>query len=192
MIAFCSNISQVNARLADFIGKVGPAGRHNLFSVAALAVSSLVRSHLSREAARRHFSAARLGARPTGHLSRAAARVSFSADSDHGEVVIPGAGISRAFHDLNIRPRRAAALTIPLSAHAYGHTSRELKSLGWTIFRPKGSDVLMGKNDGAPVALYALKKSVHQPQDRSLLPSDAEIGQTAATAILTELRRHHR
>jgi hypothetical protein len=64
-----------------------------------------------------------------------------------------------------------------------------MRQLGWTLFRPKGKDVIMGTKDGDAVPLYLLKKRVEQRQDRTLLPSDAEIGATAGAAITAVIDR---
>ena len=186
--------------LSNYLGSLGPAGRHNLFSVAANALKILVRDHILDIAPAHHVWSGKLGAKATRHLTRGARRVTHAADADHGEVVIPITGISRAFHDVAITPSRAAALTIPLHGSAYGHRVAELQRMGWMIFRPKGKDVLMGyqkdmtlKNgQHEAVELYALKRRVLQRQDRTLLPSDAKIHSTVARAMVAELVRMQR
>ena len=106
-----------------------------------------------------------------------------------GEVIIP-APLGRAFHDVEIRPRVAGALTIPASAEAYGKRAGVLAALGWKIWRPKKRDFLMGSIEGVePKILYWLKASVRQRQDRELLPSDADMQRAAAGAIVAEIRR---
>lgn len=175
--------------LTNFLDSLKPAGRHNLFSAAANALKISVQNHLRRDVPRRHRTASRLGASPTMHLQKGASRVSFAADENHGEVTIPIAGIGRAFHDVTITPKRSSALTLPTHRAAYGHRVSELRRMGWNVFRPKGHDVLMGEKDGETVPLYALKKRVQQRQDRSLLPSDAEINSVVARAMMNEIRR---
>lgn len=176
--------------LSKFVDVVKADGRRNLFSAAANAVRIIVRDHLSAQASRRHFTAYGLGATPTGILEKAAARTTFHADQDHGEVVIPSPAVARAFGDVTIAAQRAGALTLPINRFAYAHRVGELKSLGWTIFRPKGHDILMGNlKDEEPVPLYLLKKRVTQRQDRSILPSDADIGTAAARAMIVEIQR---
>jgi len=177
--------------LTNFLDIVKASGRRNLFSAAANALKIEVQAHIRRDAPRRHFSAERLGGQRTNHLTKGAARVSFSADDNHGEVHIPIAGIGRAFHDIVITPRHARALTLPVHGAAYGHRASELSRMGWTIFRPKGHDVLMGsrKGDKEAVTLYALKKRVQQRQDRSLLPSDQKINSVVARAMMAEIQR---
>lgn len=183
--------------LRGFLGSLGSAGRHNLFSAAAAAVCDLVRRHIAAEAPRRHFSASRLGATPTGHLEKAARKTVFHADATHGEVVIPAPGFGRAFHDVDIVPTHANYLTLPIDGRSYGRRVGELRALGWAFFTPaKGhdkEDILFGYRgkgkDKEVVPLYLLKKHVEQKQDRSLLPSDAEIGATATRAMMSEIYR---
>ena len=177
--------------LGKWLDLVKSEGRRQLFSVAANAVRILVRDHLFRIAPRHHISAHRLGATPTGHIEKGARATHFTASSDSAEVIIPIAGLSRAFRPLTITPRTANALTLPVSAHSYGKRVGELRANGWNIFRPKGKDALWGKlqDEDDAVPLYVLKKRVQLKQDRSLLPSDAELGGTAARAMLDYIRR---
>ena len=177
--------------LGKWLDLVKSEGRRQLFSVAANAVRILVRNHLSRIAPRHHISAHRLGATPTGHIEKGARATHFTASSDSAEVIIPIAGLSRAFRPLTITPRTANALTLPVSSHSYGKRVGELRANGWNIFRPKGKDTLWGKlqDEDDAVPLYVLKKRVQLKQDRSLLPSDAELGGTAARAMLDYIRR---
>ena len=180
--------------LGKLLDLVKSEGRRQLFSVAANAVRILVRNHLSRIAPRHHISAHRLGATPTGHIEKGARATHFTASSDSAEVIIPIAGLSRAFRPLTITPRTANALTLPVSSHSYGKRVGELRANGWNIFRPKGKDALWGKlqDEDDAVPLYVLKKRVQLKQDRSLLPSDAELGGTASKAMLDYIRRKTR
>lgn len=175
--------------LGKWLDLVKSEGHRQLFSVAANAVRILVRNHLSRIAPRHHISAHRLGATPTGHIEKGARATHFTVSSDSAEVIIPIAGLSRAFRPLTITPRTANALTLPVSSHSYGKRVGELRANGWNIFRPKGKDTLWGKlqDEDDAVPLYVLKKRVQLKQDRSLLPSDAELGGTASKAILRYL-----
>lgn len=188
MIAF-SVRAEIHPRLQRILGDIGPATRRALFSAGANALRIEVRTHLRREASIRHNTARRLGATPTGHIEKGAARVTSRSTSNGGEVHVPIAGISRAFHDLDIRPTKASALTIPVAEASYGHRVRELKRMGWDIFRPKGHDVLMGRNNDGddPEPLYALKKHVVVRQDRTLLPSDERVGEVINKAVYTAI-----
>ena len=175
--------------LGKWLDLVKSEGRRQLFHAMADSVTELVRNHLSRIAPRHHISAHRLGATPTGHIEKGARATHFTASPDSAEVIIPIAGLSRAFRPLTITPRTANALTLPVSAHSYGKRVGELRANGWNIFRPKGKDALWGKlqDEDDAVPLYVLKKRVQLKQDRSLLPSDAELSGTASKAILRYL-----
>ena len=190
MLKVTSNAEQVSVKLGAWVAKVGTAGRHLLYSAAANAVAILVRKHLSRLGTWKHMSAERLGAQPTGILGRAATRTTSNATNERGEVVIPTPAVRRAFHDVEIRPRSWDFLTIPASREAYGKRASVLASLGWKLYRPGKAKILMGKlGDDAPKVLYYLAQSVHQRQDRSLLPSDREITSTAANAMMAIIRK---
>lgn len=176
--------------LGKWLDLVKSEGRRQLFSDVANAVRILVRDHLSRIAPRHHISAHRLGATPTGHIEKGARATKFTASTNGAEVIIPIPGLSRAFGPLTIAPRNAAALTLPVSPHAYSKRVGDLRANGWNIFRPKGHDILMGSlGDDEAVPLYVLKRRVQLKQDRSLLPSDAELGTTASKAMLDYIRR---
>ena len=177
--------------LARWRDMMRPDARRRMFAAVADRVENLIRRHILRIAPNHHISAHRLGADPTNHLTRGARTTVSHAGSDFAEVIIPIAGISRAFKDLSITPKNAAALTLPIAPQSYGRRVSELRALGWAIFRPKGKDVLMGapQDGGDAVPLYLLKKRVEQRQDRSLLPSDAEIGATAGAAMTAVIDR---
>lgn len=193
----------VPSSLKNFLGALRPEGRHNLFATAANNVCNLVRAHIASEAPKRHFSAARLGAAATGHLEKAARKTVFHADSTHGEVVIPAPGFGRAFHNVTLIPRNGYPyLTLPSDKLSYGRRAREVRGLGWRLFRPpargakkhgrkfdKYQDLILGTKAGETRCLYLLKKRVQQRQDPSLLPSDADIMTTASRAMLAEIRR---
>lgn len=186
-------------RLMDALG---PSMRRALLEAAARGVQIAVSGHIVAMAQTRHRSASALGAEPTGHYERAAADVTSEVDGDVGVVTIPIAGFSRAFHDVTIRPGAGKkALTIPIAAESYGVRVVEMQSAGWRIFRPpaKGAkmtsrdprrfseykNILMGSAGGGAGALplYALVSVVRQPQDRTLLPSDEELGAAAENGV---------
>ena len=152
-----------------------------------------IKDHVAGLAQSRHASATRLGATPTGHMD--ASRVYLEAsDAESATVRVAIPGVRRAFRAVDIVPRRASALTIPIHAWAYGRTVREVRDAGREVFRPKGTSVLATRGEnGALVSLYALRKSVHQSQDRTLMPSDAAMsaafGRGCQLALTHLLRR---
>ncbi len=186
--------ARMHPKLLGMLSDLGPVWRRAILGVGATALQIEVARHIRSESSVRHRWASRLDARPTGHLEKGAARVTSHATADRATVRVPIAGIARAFRDLEIKPVNAKELTIPVSAAAYGHRVRELARMGWSIFRPKGHDVLMGRRNGSEAEpLYALKKRVVVRQDRTLLPSDeavsAAINKACAAYVKYELSR---
>lgn len=172
MISITVNSSTIEPRLravAAELGNGAAASRNGCDRVVAL-----IRTHLSGLAASRHATAARLGASPTGHIRAQAARCAMA--DDKGALITIGIpGIGRAFHDIEIRPKRARAITIPVHRLAYGKTVYELARTR-TIFKPKGKNYLATtEDDGTLTVLYLLRASVRQPRDPSLLPTRADI-----------------
>ena len=180
-------------KIKAFANECGPSGRRHLYQVGANALAESVRRHLRSVAPSRHRTAERLGAKRTMHYENAVAAVAPCADANHGEVVVPIAGISRAYQDLDITPVNASYLTLPLAAESYGHTAREMESRGWRLFRPKGKNILMGTKgrgkDAVTKTLFALKKKVHQQKDPALLPTQADATKTFVAAVAEECRR---
>ena len=181
-------------KLTALMNALGPSNRQRLNAVGAKALEVKVRSHVARISAGRHSSAGRLGASPTGHYRKGMRGIAGHATANGGEVVIPIAGISRAYHDITLTTPTSEGkqfLTIPKHAAAYGHTVPELTRRGWKIFRPGKSLCLLGyRNKGEkPVMLFALAEAVHQRQDPSLLPSQAECAQVVSSAMTADINR---
>lgn len=174
------------------MGALRPESRAELFSVAGAAVKNFVQRHIRGYMRTKHHSANALGARPTGHYEKGAAAITMSADQSGAEVRIPIPGINRAYDDIHIRPGPGKrALTLPRAAVAYGRKVAEVQSLGWTVFRPKGTNWLMGRRDGdeAPMLLYTLVGGVVQRRDPSLLPAQGEIAATGWDAIWKHIQK---
>lgn len=124
-------------------------------------------------------------------------------------------GIGRAFHAVDIRPTGGRKyLTIPASALAYGRSAREFPGLvavmsgngGVLMFPQKGTshtyktrkyhgtgvaDYTSGTRTGGAfgTVMFRLVKSVHQPQDRSILPGDEALAEAAARGASAEITR---
>lgn len=172
---------------------LSPAGRKALHAAGAESLWAACRSHLRTYALNHHRSATRLGAQPTGHLEQAAASSTWHADETSGQVEIAAAGIRRVFHDLEIKPRRARALTIPIHAIAYGRRVAEV-SRAHHVFRPKrkGSEpanYLAAVIDGQLTPLYVLVRRAVVPQDRTILPDDPAMHTAATSGMLAIIHR---
>jgi hypothetical protein len=156
------------------------------------AVKENVKIHVGKMSVPRHKTADRLGAGHSGFYENAVGRVILKEVSQDGAVVEiqDTPGLSRAFHDLHITPKRAKWLTIPIHRESYGKRVADLRGMGHKIFRPGKARILAETTtrkekyidkDGKTRTraklrpLYALVKSVRIPQDKGLLPQRKEI-----------------
>jgi hypothetical protein len=187
MISVSVTLNPAAASVAARLVALGRAKPGDFAEGASIAVSGVVRAHLEREASVRHATAARLNAQPTGHLQDAAASVAHGADGAGAYVSVASPGIRRAAGAYTIAPKSGKFLTIPVHRMSYGKRVGELKARGIQLFRPrkKGGgrmNVLAAVLDeGFLDILYVLRESVSIPQDRTLMPSDADLS-TAATS----------
>jgi hypothetical protein len=120
----------------------------------------------------------------TGWFAKAAqaAASGLTSDGTAAVLTIKHPGISRAFRDVEIRPKTARALAIPIHAAAYGKRAGEL----WdrlNLFIPKGKRVICANLNGELTPLYFLTSKVSQKQDRTMLPSDAEFREAGETGV---------
>ena len=184
-----------NKVIPRIMEKLGPEGRRELHAVAADDLAVFITAHIRAYANTKHRTAKAFGARPTGHYTKGMAAIGTSASADAGVVTIPIPGISRAFGPLEITPRRANRLTVPLRSAGetvYGRTVGELRALGWKFFSgAKGhnaEDILFGYRGKGKSretkAMFVLKTIVQQDRDPSLLPSEDEIAKRASNAII--------
>jgi len=172
-------------------------GLHDAMGYAA---RTLTRDHLIGLAGTRHDTANRLGATPSGHWAQAAEKTTFTADATSATITITQPGIGRAMHDVDIHPSGGAkTLTIPLIAQAYNLRAA-------SVWESEGLFVVKGKNskgsgaalavkrlsDGSLQPWYLLVPSVHQKQDRSLLPSNAAYERAAVDGAIRYLEFVHR
>ena len=100
-----------------------------------------------------------------------------------GTVNIDIPGISRAYHDVTIRPTHARHLTIQIHQSAYGKRVSDFNDL----FKPKGKNILARNVNGQLVAMFALAKSAFQKQDSSLMPTDDNLASGIFRALCQKL-----
>jgi hypothetical protein len=165
--------------LKSTISLFSGARRRELNEAMGQEVQHLTADYIAELAASRHDTARKLGAMPTNHLAQASEKVAspaaLTSDAEGATLTIDHPGFGRAFHDVTIVPTNVAALTIPISAAAYGRRAREFAGL----FRIKGTNVLALAVNGGVVPMFALVRSVTQPQDRTLLPSMEQFQEAA-------------
>jgi len=194
MITVTIDTGDLGGKLRALANKMGAAGRAQLNRVGVNAAAAKVQRHIHGYAICKHFSADDLGAAPTGHYEKGAAAITANASADLAEVVIPIPGITRAFHDIRLStPTRHGKnfITIPKHRDAYGQPVEKLRLRGWKIFRPGNKQCLLGyrQKGEKPVMLYALAKSVNQPQDTRLLPTRHDLANAFLTAQKLEIQR---
>jgi hypothetical protein len=198
---------QVNIGVSEGLRNLGLIlSRNRLRDMSACVADTLARkisAYIGRRAPTRHKSAARLGAKPTGVLEFIAGNPSRSRGGGiiegverNGEAVITidgVPGISRAFHDLHITPKKAKALTIPINAMSYAKSAADMERMGWRLFVPrrkggKRSGVLMGQRGSRRVALFAFAQSVTIKHDPYLLPSRHLMSEWANKAAIESFK----
>lgn len=94
-------------------------------------------------------------------------------------------GITRAYHNLDIRAKNAKHLAIPVHREAFGVSPRDISGLFYAKSK-SGTEMLAKTEGGSLVAMYILKDSVHQKQDSRLMPSD----RTLADNIFARLKAY--
>ena len=88
-----------------------------------------------------------------------------------GQVIIDVPGVTRAYKDIDIYPKIAKALTIPMHQAAYGKSARSFDDL-FVVKKNDKAFLAQGLADGSLQFMYLLCKHVHQNRDSSILPSD--------------------
>lgn len=172
------------------------AGMSSVYKNAGVRLARVIRNHMRLLASTRHDTANRLGATPTNHF-RASDVLPPNATSSDVSVTITTPGIGRAYHDIDIDPVNGSWLTIPLHSDAYGISASQYSSQYGKLFRinKKGStekgNVLYTKDvlNGKPIPMYALTAHVHQVQDPSLMPTNAQMTDEALNGALAAIKQ---
>lgn len=148
-------------------------------------VERLTRDHIRTAAATRHKTANRLSAKATGYLEKKEATVESQVTGNADgliKVTVYGDIFARVDGDVSVKPRTKKWLAIPNTAEAYGRRPFELKGLRFVLMKKGKLAALVRDLDGPPdekgrqpsEVVYWLKKGVTLPQDRGLLPTEAE------------------
>ncbi len=137
----------------------------------------VTREHITKASQTRHKSAARLGAQPTGYLEKIASSaegVRGAASPGGVRLTLQGDIFKRAFGPVTVSASKAKALTLPMRAEAYGRRAREFNDL--FVYKSKRGQAFLARSAGKGRIefMFMLKKSVLLPQDRGLLPSEAD------------------
>ena len=111
-------------------------------------------------------------------------KVSPSNDSklNEGVAVVDVPGASRAYHDIDIRPKVRQALTIPMHREAFGRSAADFNDL-FVVKKKDGKAFLASNNGGNLTMMFFLAKSVHQRRDSRIMPSDSEMAAVAMSRL---------
>lgn len=146
-------------------------------------VRNLVRDHFLEMEGARHTTAERLGAKPSGFWGMAANNTSSSADEDGAVVSVNHPGVGRADHDVTIEPGQGKQwLTLPLIAQAYNQRAYRVPGL-FVVMGAAMPLLVQKRGDDGITPWYALVRSVTQPQDRTILPSDEGLNTAALAGV---------
>ena len=144
-------------------------------------VTQLIKGHLTDLDRRRPN---RLGGPRTHFYLRAAEATNFRVTGKGVVISINQLGIRQRILGGTIVPRKARALTIPVSPEAYGKRAREFPDLVLIKTNQRGSTILARIGQGDRVEpLFVLKKRVVQKADPSVLPTEKEIITTARRTL---------
>ena len=102
---------------------------------------------------------------------------------NEGVVDVDVPGVSRAYHDIDIRPRNRQYLTIPMHREAFGRSAADFNDL-FLVKKKKDGSAFLAKNDGGNLSMmFFLAKSVHQRRDSKIMPSDSEMASVAMSRL---------
>ena len=95
-------------------------------------------------------------------------------------------GVTRAYHDMLIKPRFKRALTIPMHRAAYGKKASDFDNT-FILKKKDGRAFIVQKQSGQLVFLFRLAQQVFQKQDRRLMPSDDTLCKNICSRITAYL-----
>lgn len=182
--------------LDRLLSHLGEQGRKTLEAAGAENAAATTRSWLLQLAADRHRTAEKLEARPTGIIRRTAVDTRAEERDGAQVVVVPHPLFRRAFRDVEIAPRSAQALAIPVAKASYGRLPRTMGEMFvWRKDRTKedkGTAFLArtkgkGKNQKLELLFLLYRGRISQKQDPSLLPGKATLGEAAMKGVKRRL-----
>lgn len=176
----------------DEIGKTIHQQMKSILTAAGQNLAKCIRRHMRHLNATRHSPLS--GGKPSNHFSPN--KVLDPVISDNAATVaVAIAGITRAYHDIDIYPKEASALAIPLHASAYGISPRENNDRGiYDLFRINKSgstekgNVLYRKEGDELIPMYALTQHVHQVRDPSLMPTEMQMKTAGLDGVAMALK----
>ena len=178
-----------DSKLALLEEEMNFADKVEFADAAAANLEELTRAHIATASQTRHKTAEKLGANPTGYLLNKASSVEAIGAPGRVLLSVSGEIFKRTFQPVKVSAVNAKMLTIPVAAESYGKRAGEFSNL--FVFKSKTgkqSSFLARKVDGKMQFLFLLKRSVVLPQDRGLLPSEAQVFQTVEQTADDQLK----
>lgn len=151
--------------------------RRELNGRLAEAGKAFTRRWIRAAAPARHDTARALNATPTGYLTKRAADVDSASDNVGARVIVKGAIFKRVMGPVDVLPKRAKMLTIPVSRESFGKRARNFRNVFiWRSKKGGGNKTpfLARKRGRGIQLLFALVKKVTLPQDSGLLPTQKD------------------
>lgn len=146
-------------------------------AVLGQSIRVLLREHLRAKEAQPN----KQGWPKTHFYARARERVNFEATEDETVVRVSLEGFRQRYHGGPIRPVNRRTLAIPATAEAYGKLPAEFGDLDFQgVFRGRYVGNLVAP-DGQ--VLFRLLRSVNQPADPSVIPTESEMVGAATAAL---------
>ena len=182
-------LQQMGATLAD---------RRDINENIGMRVETLCKRYVQQDAGSRHKSASALGAGPTGFLGGAVEGISSSSDEYGIDIDFRHFWFAAVGHDVDLRASDYGhkLFTIPADAEAYGHRimigggQPRFPGGFWKKSKEGGVPIyVMPDGNGGLKTLYIGTPKIHQPQDRTRLPSDEEIAGTAKDELKSQLKQ---
>lgn len=101
---------------------------------------------------------------------------------NEGVVDVDVPGVSRAYHDIDIRPKVRQALTIPMHREAFGRSAADFNDL--FVVKKKDGKAFLARNNGGNLSMmFFLAKHVHQRMNTRIMPTDNELASVAMSRL---------
>lgn len=176
-----------NGVIGQLIKKLDGQGRIDLHAAMGTEVQQVTASHVGALERSPDSLLKKLGAAPTNFYKHAAERTespaALASDGNAATLTLNWPGVKRAFQTIVVVPVNAKALAIPMDRLAVGRSPRDCwAELG--LFIPKGKDFIAMRVGNQIKMMWLLRRSVTQPQNRALLPSDAQWQEAAKAGAL--------
>lgn len=189
--------------VVGLIRKLQPQGQSEIVSQMGKDVACRLGAFFMDASRSRHKVAKRFGVEPTGILeftdtyppvSRGGGEIKSRREGSTAVLRVTGVPfLNRAYGALQIQPRKAHCLTIPINKASVHHSASEMKTLGYVLFSRKSrrggraSGILYGKRGGRVVPLFALVRNAIIPRDRGLMPTEARLASWAAASAKRQM-----